>query len=50
MEQPVDYSEYKDVNGVKFPYNMKMKMGPMNIELKAEKVEVNSDLTANDFE
>ena len=50
MEQPVDYSEYKAVNGVKFPYNMKMKMGPMNIELKAEKVEVNSNLTANDFE
>ena len=50
VEQPVEYSDYKIVDGVKFPFNMKTKMGPMNIEFKAEKIEVNASVTAKDFE
>lgn len=41
--------DYREVNGIKFPYVQKVNNGPMEIELKVEDIKVNSGLMASDF-
>lgn len=43
------YDNYKDVNGVKVPYTVKMPMGPMSLTLSVDKVEVNKGLQDAEF-
>ncbi len=38
---PTTYSNYKAVNGIKVPYTINQKMGPMDIKLEVESVEFN---------
>lgn len=46
----IDYSDYKEVNGVKFPFKLTQKVGPMEIEINIEEVKVNEGVTDKDFE
>ena len=48
--QAIEYSDYKAVDGVLFPYVMKSKMGPMDIIFNTTEIKVNSDVTGEDFE
>ena len=48
--QTVDYSDYKEVNGVKFPQVLEQSMGPQKIKMEATSVEVNSELSKNIFD
>lgn len=43
------YSDYKDVKGVKVPYQVLQNMGPQKMDLKVEKVELNPKLDKETF-
>ena len=47
--QAVMFSDYKEVNGVKFPFMMSQSMGPQNIEFTFTEVKVNEGVTDADF-
>lgn len=47
--QSVDYLDYQDVEGVKFPFMMKQQMGPQKIDMKASEVLVNQDVAEGTF-
>ena len=49
VKNPINYSDYKAVNGVKFPHKMSMKMGPMSMEFVVKEIKVNEGVTAEDF-
>jgi len=44
------YSDYKAVDGVKFPYTMSRSMGPQSIDFKVQELEFNKDVSEADFE
>jgi hypothetical protein len=50
-DQPVTmgYSDYRDVNGIKYPYHWNVEQGPYTYEIAVKKVTVNSGLTDADF-
>ncbi len=50
MKVPTLYSDYKEVNGVKFPHKMSQKMGPMNLEFIVKKIKVNEGVSDADFQ
>ncbi|MDD3743441.1 MAG: hypothetical protein PHX54_07470, partial [Lentimicrobiaceae bacterium] len=39
-----DYSDYREVNGVKFPYSISQQAGPQNMDLTVLTVKVNNKL------
>ncbi|MBN8853668.1 MAG: hypothetical protein BGO55_11910 [Sphingobacteriales bacterium 50-39] len=45
----VDYSDYRDVNGFKFPYHVVMDQGELVLDMKVESVKLNTGLTDADF-
>ncbi|WP_337044199.1 hypothetical protein [Emticicia sp. 17c] len=45
-----DYSNYKDVNGVKMPYKLNQDLGMMQLELVVNKIEANTNLADALFE
>ncbi|MGL4630724.1 MAG: hypothetical protein ACRCVT_05900, partial [Leadbetterella sp.] len=44
-----DYSDYKDVNGVKFPHMLKQDMGVVKMELEVKSVKINTGLSDDIF-
>ncbi len=50
MSQTFEFSDYKEVNGVKFSHTMKMNMGPMAFEFKTSEIKVNEGVSEKDFE
>lgn len=50
MTQVFEFSDYKEVNGIKFPHMMKMAMGPMTLEFKTTEIKINEGVTDADFE
>ena len=46
--QIFDYSDYQEVNGIKFPFLVKIS-GVQNMELKVSSVEINTDLSDDLF-
>jgi hypothetical protein len=44
-----DLSDYREVNGVLFPYAQKITAGPQVIGMAASKIVVNEDVSAEDF-
>jgi len=46
----VDFTDYREVNGVKFPYSFSMPMGPMKMVVNAENIAVNSGIEDSEFE
>ncbi|WP_345268517.1 insulinase family protein [Nibrella viscosa] len=50
IQVPVSFSNYKEVNGIKFPYTIQQSMGPMQLTLNVKNIEVNKGLKESDFE
>ncbi|MFD2514126.1 M16 family metallopeptidase [Pontibacter locisalis] len=49
VTQTKNYSNYKEVNGVKFPYVVETTVGPQVIKAEVQKVEVNKGLSDDTF-
>ena len=45
----VDYSNYKEVGGIKMPYTMKVTAGPQSFTFDTKEVKINEGVTAEDF-
>lgn len=50
VEVAIEYADYKDFEGIKFPSIMKQNMGPMTLELKLEGVKINKGIEDKLFE
>ncbi|MDN3621023.1 pitrilysin family protein [Polaribacter undariae] len=46
---PSTFSNYKEVKGVKFPFSMGQKMGPMDIKFEVTEIKINEGVTNEDF-
>jgi hypothetical protein len=49
MVQESDLSEYKEVDGVKFPFTITLPMGPMEMTANAESIELNTGIEDSEF-
>ncbi len=49
FNQTIDFLDYKDVEGVKYPFKLSQQMGPQTIILKADKIELNKDVNDDLF-
>jgi zinc protease len=49
MTQVTNFNDYKEVKGIKFPYNVVMNVG-MELEFVTQDVKINEGVTAKDFE
>jgi zinc protease len=49
MEIPVTYSNYQEVNGIKFPFTISQSMGPQTFEFKVSAIKVNDGVSDEDF-
>lgn len=50
MVIPITYSDYKEVNGVKFPFKIMQSMGPVTLEFNVADVKINEGVADADFE
>ncbi|WP_423820044.1 pitrilysin family protein [Salinimicrobium sp. TIG7-5_MAKvit] len=50
MTIPITYSDYREVEGVKFPFQLSQTMGAMTLTFQVRDVIVNEDVTDADFE
>ena len=50
MEQSFEYSDYKEVDGVKFPHLIKMAAGPQMFDFVVKEIRLNKDVSATDFQ
>lgn len=46
---PTIFTDYKEVNGVLFPYSIGQKMGPMDLNFEIKEIKVNEGVTDEDF-
>ncbi len=49
MEQTIEYSDYKEVAGVKFPHKLKQSFGPQAVEVTVSSIKVNTNLSDEIF-
>ncbi len=49
IESTMKFGNYKEASGIMFPFYLGQMMGPQLIEFNIDKVEVNSGVTAEDF-
>ncbi len=47
---PTSYANYKEVNGIKFPYKISQKMGPMDLNFEIKEVKINEGVSDTDFQ
>ena len=47
---PTIFSDYKDVNGIKFPYSIGIKSGPMDLKFEVKEIKINEGVTDADFD
>jgi outer membrane lipoprotein-sorting protein len=45
----VDYSDYRDVSGIKFPYHVNDDQGQIDLDMTVKSVKVNSGLADSEF-
>ena len=50
IQQTFNFGDYKEVDGVKFPFVLSQSMGPQSIDFIISKVEVNPEVDAALFE
>ncbi|PWL40157.1 peptidase M16 [Flagellimonas aquimarina] len=50
MSNTVEFDDYKEVSGIKFPFKLSQTMGPQNFEFVVKEIKVNAGVTASDFE
>ncbi len=48
--QTVDLSDYRDVDGIQFPFKLVQTMGPQSVSLEATSIKINSGLNDSMFE
>jgi predicted Zn-dependent peptidase len=46
---PITYSDYREVEGVKFPFGLSQSMGPMTLDFQVSEIKVNENVTDADF-
>ncbi|MGE5498272.1 MAG: M16 family metallopeptidase [Syntrophothermus sp.] len=44
MTQTIDFADYRDVNGIKYPFNLKQSVGQQKIDMIVNSIKVNSGL------
>lgn len=49
MQVPTIYSDYKEVNGLKFPHTIGQKMGPMDLTFTVQEIKINEGVSDEDF-
>ena len=49
MTQPTEYSDYKAVDGILFPYVITASFGPQKIDFNVSDIVINKDVTEGDF-
>lgn len=49
VKVPTIYSDYKEVNGIKFPHSIGQKMGPMEVTFLVQEITINQDVSEEDF-
>ncbi len=47
---PTVFSDYREVNGIKFPYKMVQKMGPMSLNFEIKEIKINEGVSSADFQ
>ncbi|VAW21645.1 Insulinase-like:Peptidase M16, C-terminal precursor [hydrothermal vent metagenome] len=50
MYQTFGFSDYKEVDGIKFPYLISMTMGPQKFEFNTKEIVINKGVSDSDFE
>ena len=50
MVQSFEMGDYKEVNGVKFPFSLSQTMGPQKIDFTVTDVKVNEGVSDADFQ
>ncbi|KQC30904.1 M16 family metallopeptidase [Flagellimonas eckloniae] len=50
MANTLQFSDYKEVSGIKFPFKLNQTMGPQNFEFIVKEIKVNEGVSASDFE
>ncbi|NVK52884.1 MAG: insulinase family protein [Flavobacteriaceae bacterium] len=46
---PTTFSDYKAVNGIKFPHKISLAMGPMKLDFTVSEIKINEGVTDEDF-
>ncbi len=49
MAQTIEYSDYKEVSGVKFPHKLKQSFGPQTVEVNVSSIKINTNLSDDIF-
>jgi len=49
LSQTIDYGDYREINGVKFPFVWNQSAGPQKIKMEVSEVLVNQTLAADTF-
>ena len=49
MTIPTTYSNYQEVEGVKFPFGITLSMGPQSFEFNVSEIQVNQNVSEEDF-
>ncbi|GAB7258118.1 M16 family metallopeptidase [Polaribacter sp. OB-PA-B3] len=49
VKTPTVYSDYKEVNGIKFPHAIGIKSGPMNLDFVVKEIKINEGISDSDF-
>ena len=50
IKSPTVFSDYKEVNGVKFPHKITTQSGPMNLEFIVKEIKINEGVSDADFQ
>jgi zinc protease len=49
MKSTVSYSDYKEVEGIKFPHTMLLTAGPQELKFEVTDIKINDGVTEEDF-
>ncbi|MFL1894661.1 insulinase family protein [Aquimarina sp. 2-A2] len=49
IEIAVTYDDYKEVEGIKFPFSISQSLGPQNIDFKVKEIQLNKNVSDEDF-
>ena len=50
MTNTLEYDDYREISGIKFPFKMLQTVGPQSFEFQVKEIKVNEGVSASDFE
>ncbi|WP_420603838.1 M16 family metallopeptidase [Flagellimonas sp.] len=50
MNNTLEFSDYQEISGIKFPFKLTQTMGPQSFEFMVKEIKVNEGVSASDFE